>query len=68
MNVQWNKLFSELECASSCFFKLFLKYKVIYKGVLIIELLEDEEFQFDYISSPLSNTQYKRKQSGLKLQ
>ena len=44
------------------------KVKVIYFGVLTTKPLEDRKFQFFYIHSLFSNTQFIRKQNGLKLQ
>ena len=42
--------------------------KVIYCWVLITKLLKDREFQFVYICSLLSTTQFIMKQNGSKLQ
>ena len=44
------------------------KQKVIYYGVLTTKPFENREFQFVDICSLLSNTQFLRKQNGLKLQ
>ena len=46
----------------------FTSYKVIYCGVFTTRPLEDREFQFVYICSLISNTEFIREQKGSKWQ